>query len=211
MKQLLNSPALYQSFQVLGGFFGARVIAVTEYLNLKPGDHVIDIGCGPGFIVDHLTAGVHYDGFDIDARYIDYAKRRFGNHGAFRCRIFDEAAAGGVEAADVVMMNGLIHHLDDASARAVLGTASKALKPNGVVLTLDGCYRDGQSSIARWFLDHDRGRFVRTQDEYRALARDAFKDVEIIVREDMSWLPYTFAIGLMRGRAGSCGAVRLRG
>ena len=54
---ILQHPQIYQSFQSMGGFFGARIRAIDAYLTIKPGDHIIDIGCGPGFIVKHLPAG----------------------------------------------------------------------------------------------------------------------------------------------------------
>lgn len=35
MKELLRFPALYQAYQGVGGFFGARVKSIAEYLPLK--------------------------------------------------------------------------------------------------------------------------------------------------------------------------------
>ena len=47
MKAILSHPALYQAYQNAGGFFGARIKAIADYLTLRPGMRVIDIGCGP--------------------------------------------------------------------------------------------------------------------------------------------------------------------
>ena len=66
MKQVLKSPAIYQLYQELGGFFGARVEAIRDYLSLRPGMRIIDIGCGPGHIVKYLPRGIDYIGLDID-------------------------------------------------------------------------------------------------------------------------------------------------
>ena len=195
---ILQYPQIYQGFQSMGGFFGARIRAIDAYLNIRPGDHIIDIGCGPGFIVKHLPTSIRYDGFDIEKRYIDYARRRFPGRGSFHCRQFDLSCAASIGYADVVMMNGLLHHLDNADASALLGVARGALKPTGVLFTLDGCLRDGQSWLANWIVRHDRGRHVRSEDGYRRLLKEHYGTVKIFFREDLSLIRYPFAIGLAR-------------
>jgi len=198
VKALLGHPALYQAYQNAGGFFGARVKAISDYLALRPGMRVIDIGCGPGYILRHLPEGVDYVGFDIDESYIDHARRAFGHLGQFHCRYFDAAAAREFRGADVVMMNGVLHHIDDGELQATLSNVRDALTPDGVLFTLDGCYRNGQSRIARWLLDHDRGEFVRDEDGYDRVLRGAFAKVDLAIREDYSRVPYTFIIGMAR-------------
>ena len=80
---ILKLPLVYQMFQHLGGFFDARLKAIGSYLPIKSGQKVVDIGCGPGFIVEHLPRGISYLGFDTDASYIAYAMGRFGDKGRF--------------------------------------------------------------------------------------------------------------------------------
>jgi SAM-dependent methyltransferase len=169
MKHLLAHPAIYQAYQELGGFFGARIKAIRDYLPIAPGMRVIDIGCGPGHIVRHLPEGIDYTGFDIDGPSIAYARRHFGQRGRFEARLFDADAAREFGPADVVMMNGVMHHIGDADLAATLANVRDALKPGGVLFTLDGCYRPGQSAIARWLLDNDRGVHVRDCDGYHRL------------------------------------------
>lgn len=198
MKQMLKHPAIYQLYQELGGFFGARVRAIRQYLPLTPGMKVIDIGCGPGYIVRHLPAGIDYVGLDIDEPSIAYARARFGDKGRFDTRFFDAAAVDDLGPVDVVMMNGVMHHIGDADLAATLACVKAALKPGGALFTLDGCYAPGQSRIDKWLLDNDRGVHVRDATGYRALLDDAFDDVDLHIRNDLSRLPYTFAIGVAR-------------
>jgi hypothetical protein len=47
MKECLRFPAVYQTIQNVGGFFGARVKSIAEYLPLKAGDRVVDTSWGP--------------------------------------------------------------------------------------------------------------------------------------------------------------------
>lgn len=198
LKSALAVPALYQLYQEAGGFFGARVKAIAALITLRPGMRVIDIGCGPGHIVRHLPAGIDYIGFDIDGPSIAYAQRRFGHLGQFRDALFDASAAREFGPADVVMMNGVLHHLDDATADQTLATIAGALRPDGVLFTLDGVYRDGQNAFGKWLLDHDRGVYVRRIEGYTALLDAHFGDVAMHLREDLSRLPYSFAIGVAR-------------
>jgi len=198
MKAILSSPTLYQAYQNAGGFFGARVKAIAEYLTIRPGMRVIDIGCGPGYILGHLPEGIDYMGFDIDEAYIDHARRSFGNRGKFYCRYFDAAAAVEFAGADIVMMNGVLHHIADDELSGTLANVRDVLKSNGILFTLDGCYHEGQSRIAKWLLDNDRGEFVRNRDGYDHLLSGAFEKVDLAIRDDYSWVPYTFIIGISR-------------
>ncbi|MGO9004436.1 MAG: class I SAM-dependent methyltransferase [Beijerinckiaceae bacterium] len=187
-------------FQKLGDFIPVRVRSICEYLSIKPGDRIIDIGCGPGYIVNYLPDGVDYHGFDISSRNISYAQKHFGDKGTFHCKIFDDANAREFAGADIVMLMGLLHHLDDQTARAVLQTSREILQPDGIVFTFDGCFRHGQSPIARWLLRNDRGRHVRTKEGYENLCGSVFEKAQIDIRDDLSSLPYTLAIGLLQKR-----------
>ncbi|MDR2858162.1 MAG: class I SAM-dependent methyltransferase [Novosphingobium sp.] len=199
MKQFLKHPAIYQLYQEVGGFFAARIRAIRDYLEIRPGARIIDIGCGPGHIVRHLPRGIDYIGLDIDRPSIDYASARFGNCGCFQMRFFDAAAVDELGPVDIVMMNGVMHHIGDADLEATLVNAKAALKPHGVLFTLDGCYVAGQSWIDKWLLDNDRSAHVRDEAGYRRLLGRVFGRVDMYIRDDYSRLPYTFAIGVARG------------
>ena len=195
-ESILQSPVLYQTFQQAGGFFGARVKAINDYVTLRPDMRIIDIGCGPGHILRHLPDNINYVGFDIDQSYIDHAEKIFGNRGKFLCRYFDAAAAQELAGVDLVMMNGVLHHISDAELQTTLANIRDVLKDDGVLFTLDGCYREGQSRFAKWMLDNDRGEYVRTEDGYRTILSRTFGGVQMTIREDYARVPYTFVIGL---------------
>lgn len=201
MKKLLQRPAIYQLYQELGGFFAARVLAIRDYLAIKPGMRVIDIGCGPGHIVKHLPPGIDYLGLDIDQPSIDYAKAHFGDRASFQARFFDADAVGELGPADIVMMNGVMHHIGDDDLAATLGNVKAALDERGVLFTLDGCYVPGQSRIDKWLLHNDRGVHVRDAAGYRRVLEREFGRVDLHIRNDYSRLPYTFAIGVARKAA----------
>lgn len=196
LKKLLESPFLYQSFQEAGGFFGARVKAMSEFLDIRPGMRILDIGCGPGYILKYLPQGVDYVGFDIDQSYIDHANAQFGQRGRFLCQFFDAVAAQQFAPIDIVMMNGVLHHIADAELAYTLANVRTVLRPGGLLFSLDGCYRKGQSTFRKWMLDNDRGQFVRDEAGYRNVLGKVFDTVDLHIRERYSRVPYTFVVGL---------------
>jgi SAM-dependent methyltransferase len=168
-------------------------IFAHEYVRARPGDRILDIGCGPGDLLTSLPVGIHYVGFDKSEPYVRAARARFGDRGTFFCRTVDRAVVNELGAAefDLVVAHGVLHHLDDFQADEVFALARSALKPGGRFVTADGCYVSGQSRIARYFLDRDRGAHVRTEPAYRLLAARYFVSVESHVRHDTSRVPYT--------------------
>jgi SAM-dependent methyltransferase len=196
MKQILNFPIVYKSMQSAGGFFSARIKAIDEFLVLKKGAKIIDIGCGPGNIIEHLPDGIDYVGFDIDQTYINYANRHYHKKGRFFCRRFDDSAAKEFAHVDLVMMNGVLHHISDQELNITLQCISRVLKSGGQLFSHDGCYRNGQSAFRKWMLDNDRGKYVRDISGYRKVLSSAFSNVELHLREEYSRVPYTFVVGL---------------
>ena len=193
-KQFLEVAALYHSYQKLGGFFGARLKAFRDYVDFSKVNRVFDIGCGPGHIAQHIPSHIEYIGFDTEPMYIDYATRHFGKRGKFLTRLFDQSAARDFGRPDLILMNGVLHHMDDASVNAVVADAAASLTEGGVFFTLDGCYAPKQNRISHYLMANDRGEYVRPAPEYQQLVAKGFADTKLFVRNDLSWVPYDFAI-----------------
>jgi cyclopropane fatty-acyl-phospholipid synthase-like methyltransferase len=190
----LSLPAGYRLFGRMVGGIAAWKTYLAEYVKPAPGNKILDIGCGPADVLNYLPA-VNYLGLDLSAEYINSAKQRFGNRGRFRCGDVGLASIEGEEGTfDRVMAIGVIHHLDDAQAARLFELARLALRPNGRLITYDGCYVPRQSFIARWMLDRDRGKFVRAREEYLRLASARFSKVESHLRHDLLRIPYTHLI-----------------
>jgi SAM-dependent methyltransferase len=188
---LLNIPAGYRFFRWMVGGESAWRIYLDEYVKPAPGDKILDIGCGPADVLNYLPA-VNYTGLDISPEYISSAKKHFGSRGRFCCGDVGLATIEGEQGSfDLVLATGVIHHLDDAQAARLFDLAHRVLRPNGRLVTYDGCYVPQQSHIARWLLAKDRGKFVRTREEYTRLALARFSKVEPHLRHDLLRIPYT--------------------
>ena len=190
LNAILAHPRLYMAYQRLVGGVAAREICIRDYVQPVSGMVVLDIGCGPGYAVKCFPAPV-YHGFDISPQYIDWANQRFSAHGRFYCAEFDESALKWLPKFDVVLMMGLLHHIDDQAVIRLLCLAQRAMAPQGRLVTMDGCYVEGQSRMARFVLESDRGRFTRTAAGYVELARSVFADVQSAIRHDLFLIPYT--------------------
>ena len=193
LSPILSSPTVYLACQTLVGGVRARQRCIADYVRPTSGLAVLDIGCGPGYAITYFPKPQYY-GFDVSPRYIRYARSRFAAHGKFFCTVFDESAAGSVPPVDVVLLMGLVHHLDDDEAVKLFTTIKRVMKPEGRLVTLDGGYRTGQSAIAKMFLDNDRGKHVRDEQGYVKIAGRVFSKVQSIAREDLFLIPYTAVI-----------------
>ena len=189
IRAILSHPKVYMAVQNLMGAQKAQRRFVNEFIKPFPGMRILDIGCGPADILNHLT-NVDYYGFDISEPYIKHAKAKFHDKGNFYCQELCLSDFEELPPFDVVLAIGLLHHLDDPIAINVLNLAAKALKPNGRLLTLDPCLEPRQNPVARFLIKQDRGRNVRNSKEYSKLASTIFDSFRIEIRHQ-SWIPYT--------------------
>jgi len=192
-RAILSLAAGYRLFGKLAGAHRLRVEHVKRYIRPKAGDRVLDCGCGPGDFLEYLP-DVDYVGVDISEDYIESARGRFGDRATFRVGSVGHETMSEEGHYDLVLANGLLHHLDDHQAGLFLRVARRCLKPSGRLVTLDGCYTDGQSRGARFFLDRDRGSYVRSLEAWLDLVRPVFPTVEPHVRHDLLRIPYTHVI-----------------
>jgi len=198
IKSVLSFSAVYDLFQNLVGASRCRAEFIASYVRARSGDRVLDIGCGTGDILEHLPR-VDYYGFDLSEEYIEAAKRRYGNRANFSCENVSLKTLEGLPDFDIVLAVGVLHHLDDQEAVALFNLAKTALKPGARLVTLDPCYAEGQSKIARLIISLDRGQNVRDRNGYERLGKLVFRHVRSNVRDDLLNMPYTHIILECRG------------
>jgi 2-polyprenyl-3-methyl-5-hydroxy-6-metoxy-1,4-benzoquinol methylase len=136
-RSLLAIPRAYTLFQNAVGADRSRRRYVAEHVRPRPGDAILDVGCGPADILGHLP-GVRYHGLDLSESYVTAARQRYGNRGTFECRAVADLAADRPGGFDVVMANGVLHHLPDEDVRHLFRVAARLLKPGGRWVSFDG-------------------------------------------------------------------------
>ena len=155
---------------------------------LKPGDRVLDVGCGPAYYFDRLPE-VDYVGFDTSEAYIAYARQRYGERGDFRCETLTAEHLGQLGQFDAVLLFGLLHHLDDAQCATLLDLSARALKPGGRVVSCDPTLHEGQRRVSRWMSENDRGQYVRRPESYDRMAKASFADLETQLLDGLTRVP----------------------
>ena len=195
LRSILSHPTIYKLFSSMVGAWNSQSTFVNEYVRPRPGDRVLDIGCGPGNILDHLPE-VDYFGFDFNPSYIESATRLYGQRGKFFCQRVSETKEflERPESFDIVIAVGILHHLDDTEADHLFEIANRALRKGGRLVTFDGCYVEGQSRLAKHLLSHDRGQFVRDAAGYEHLACQRFDEVKVSIRHDLLNIPYSHIV-----------------
>jgi SAM-dependent methyltransferase len=168
---------------------------IDEVLALRDGQKLVDIGCGPADILDCLPA-VKYIGLDISERYIEAARQKYGDRGVFLAgRLAHWANDSRTRDADVVLANGVLHHVDDDEARQMLEFARAILKQDGRFVFYEPCYLIWQSKSSRYFMSRDRGRNIRTEQGWKDLAASVFPQFSTNIVTGVNRLFYVCIIG----------------
>lgn len=134
---------------------------------------VLDVGCGPGTNARHFLHA-DYLGVDMNPDYIAWARRRYGDRFAIEDVTKMATPPGG--AFDAILVNSLLHHMDDASSRRLLEHLARLLTDDGHVHILDLVMPE-RPSLARWMAVSDRGDFPRRLQAWVAMFEEAFEPV----------------------------------
>ena len=178
--------------KLMGFLAGANTYetVVDEYIQPTPGCSVLDVGCGPAAILD-LLHDVNYIGMDHNPNYIAAATKKYGSKGTFICAGVDKLNDYGLKTFDRIIILGVMHHLDDAQLTELMMSLKDRLNIGGVLITFDVAFEDNQNLIAKLLAKNDRGRFVRTKEQYLNFIELAFKVEQADLRHDLLCVPYT--------------------
>lgn len=186
----LKVPFLYNAFQAAVGATALSRRLIENHVRAKPNDKVIDIGCGSALALQWLPE-VQYIGLDINPDCIAFARRAYGTKGTF---VVGDTRALRTDSrfrdADIVMALGVLHHLDDQDAADCIQFAHDALKPNGRFVCHEACWVPNQGAVSKYIMGSDRGRNIRTEQQYRELTTKVFRNVEAAVDTKPMRIPY---------------------
>lgn len=192
MRNILSVPTVYTWFQrIVRG--NGYLVYVTRHIRAEEGDRILDIGCGTGDILRHMPR-VDYLGFDMDEKFVRAANESYGHRGTFLCQAVDQDSVEQFSNFDIVCATGVLHHLDNREALELFRLAQRALKPGRRLVTLDGCFVEGQSILSRFTLSIDRGKYVRKSEEYIDLASQVFREVKTAIYPSFFRIPQSIII-----------------
>lgn len=190
IRAVLSRPSVYSAFQYLLGAHAFWLKFVNITLKAKPTDVILDIGCGPADVLAYLPQSTQYWGYDISDEYIKNAQAKYGTRGHFVSKLLDEEDLRNLPKFDIVLLIGVLHHLDDDVAKQVVHLSHMALKDGGKLICIDPCFAPDQNPIARFLISKDRGQNVRVEASYAQLVERTFAitDIQVIHK---AWIPYT--------------------
>jgi SAM-dependent methyltransferase len=169
--RVLGIPFVYRHIRplVVGG-----IDMTPSYQNLDagPDDVVVDVGCGPGEALRHIKSFRALHGFDTDPIAISFARRLAASREdvTFEARRVTEADLRSIKPTRV-MLNGLLHHLDDREAVELLAMCRRVPSIRRIA-TLDVVFLAGQH-LSNLYARLDRGKHVRTAEGFRDLVARA--------------------------------------
>jgi SAM-dependent methyltransferase len=196
MRRILSLPIIYDTFQHLVGGVAARRRVCRQYVPQGPARTVVDVGCGTAELLRFLPKDSQYFGFDLSEKYIEAAKARYANreNSTFICADLNDIEPGEIPPCDLAIVFGVLHHINDESARRLMASLYDRLAPGGRLITVDPAFIDGQTWISRELIRRDRGQNVRRPEQYLSLVPDTYAEKIMDVRNDLLHVSYTLAV-----------------
>jgi trans-aconitate methyltransferase len=154
-------------------------VGVIELLDPKPGEHILDLGCGTGHLTNRIAElGATVVGIDTSRTMIDQARQ---NYPALRFELGDGRSIQLEQSFDAVFSNAAIHWMTDQDA--VARSVWRALKPGGRfvaefggkgnIFNLHSGIRAAVEAAGFFGGDADYYRYYPTIGEYSTLLESA--------------------------------------
>lgn len=180
INKVLASPAVFDLQQRVCNSYKNVITEFTQHLDVK-GKNILEVGCSTGVFArtEINMKDNNYFGIDIIAKYIKFAKKNslFANFHCMDARKMEFED----EKFDVVIFNGVMHHMEDELIADCLNDVKRVLKSDGVVLVAEPVFTPNKL-ISNLLLSLDRGKYIRSQEGYAKLfsgfqvAREGFFD-----------------------------------
>lgn len=164
---ILSVPLLFDLQQKYFNNYEAVREEFKDFLDTS-GLDILEVGCSTGICGSKVVdmSKNRYVGIDLDPGYVEIARRRSpattilhmdARNLAFEDRRFDR-----------VLFVGVIHHLDDPTARDCMTDVDRVLKDDGAVLVAEPLFTPGWP-VSNLLLHLDRGDHIRSRKGYEAL------------------------------------------
>ncbi|GAB5450563.1 MAG: hypothetical protein Hals2KO_08910 [Halioglobus sp.] len=122
---------------------------------IRPGDHVIDLGCGPATqlaMVARLNPDTRFTGVDLSDDMLNQARQHCADMGLenvdFVQQDVSDLAHFATDSVDAVMSTVALHHLPDLSTLdATFAEVARVLRPGGGLYLLDFGHLKSEKSI----------------------------------------------------------------
>jgi len=161
--QVMATTTAYRLWQA--PFVHAKMRPLLQNNDLRNVRRVLDVGCGPGVNCRYF-AHTDYLGIDVNPNYIQYARRRYGRE--FLVQDACSFAAPSGPPFDFVLLNSLLHHLDDADTHRLMSNLGPLVDREGHVHIIE-LVMPKRGAVGRFLACHDRGDYARSWQQWEAI------------------------------------------
>jgi SAM-dependent methyltransferase len=149
----------------------SKVTAIREMLaRCEAEKKILDVGCGPGTNAA-MFSGWDYVGIDLNPGYIETAKTKFPGK-RFFCGDATSLDLKG-EKFPVILINSLMHHLDNEECTQLLDGVRSILAGNGAIIVQEPLTPAKDQQLMRFLMKQDRGDYFRPLEEWRNIFRQS--------------------------------------
>lgn len=194
LTQILKLAKVYQLYQWLVGAHKYTRLFARQYIRYQDRQKILDIGCGPADILKYLPPNVAYTGIDLSEDYIRDARKQYPDMHFVCANITDNDLTLKDEPFDTIFCIGVQHHLNDSEMEEMLHFAWSRLKSGGRWLSLEPVRTPQQGRIEKWFMDNDRGKYIRTAEGYKAIYDRVFEGTKQTILTKTMNIPFTIII-----------------
>lgn len=197
VRRILEVPWVYSLFQksiqrkpIWADIFEQHIVLDLETTR------VLDIGCGPGLLL--TVEGDKFDhskfvGIDPSRDYVEHATKLFPEARFLLGTVGQVALTE--EVFDLIVISGVLHHVEDEEAIEIMRFAHAHKSNKGVIVSLDPVFFPGQNIFARWMALADRGQNVRTVESLEGLWRAAAaSDIQISIKSGYLRVPHDYVL-----------------
>jgi SAM-dependent methyltransferase len=148
---------------------------IRQYNDLAQVRRILDVGCGPGTNCPYF---VHcdYHGIDLNPRYIEYARRRYGR--SFAVADVTKYTVPSDQRFDFILLNSLLHHLAQDGCERILRQLPQVLTDDGHVHIVELVLPD-EPGLPRFLALNDRGDYGRSLPAWEQMFSDFFQPVVV--------------------------------
>ena len=194
-RKILSSGVVYKIAQFIFNEKKSKQFMLDNYvLPQGPNFNMLDIGCGPGNLLEFMPNNFNYIGFDVNENYIltaqakNIARQNTTFILGFTEDMFDNAKLPD-SSMDIAIVNGVFHHVTDAIASEMLDLAGKKLKKGGRMLVIEPSWFSNQSAFRKWVMSKDRGKNIKHELDWKSFFSECssnWADIKFEKRSDLT-------------------------